>query len=139
MEIFKKNDMKKLYHSHSPHVDSFNFKKIPRQIKRTIPAKELPYLESIPLIRLDEPRTILLNEADEAFEEFVRIFVMLDSMRDTLLHDIYAMYVRNRENVSLDNFVSEDTEETYKNILLLLIPEVLWCRGDNSIGSKIFK
>lgn len=139
MELFKRNDLKKLYHVHSPHVDSFDFKKIPKQIKRTIPAKELPYLESIPLIRLDEPRTILLNEADEAFEEFVRIFVMLDSMRESLLHDIYNLYVQNRENVSLENFISEDTEETYKRILLLLIPEVLWCKGDSSIESKIFK
>lgn len=139
MELFKKNDLKKLYHSHSPHVDSFNFRKIPKQIKRTIPVKELSYLEGLPLIRIDEPRTILRNEADEAFEEFVKIFVMLNSMRDSLLHDVYGLYVRNRENASLDNFVSEDVDETYKNILLLLIPEVLWCRGDNSIESKIFK
>lgn len=139
MELFKRNDLKKLYHSYAQHIDGFNFRKIPKQIKRTIPVKELSYLEGLPLIRIDEPRTILLNEADEAFDEFVKIFVMLDSMRDSLLHDVYGLYVRNRENASLDNFVSEDVDETYKNILLLLIPEVLWCRGDNSIESKIFK
>lgn len=93
----------------------------------------------MPFVRLPDLKAILVNENDEAADMFLDMFITLDHMPDWLLFDVRDMYTTGREDVSTENvIVDNNTEETRRRFLLLLVPEILWTRGYGNVSSKIF-
>lgn len=127
---------KKLYRNHSKHVDSFDFSKIPRKLKREFTKEEQELILQLPFIRLDDPRTLLVNEQPEN-DAMLELLSGLDRLQDVFLCEVYNTYKEKYKDVTLDNFQTEDLNETYWRLLTLILPEILWAHG-HDIPSKLF-
>lgn len=139
MKFLEMSRAKKLYKTHTERIQSFPFSKMPKGILKDIPAEEWNFIKDMPLVRLNEPRTILINEDDPSAEIFLEMFVTLDHMPDWLLFDVRDMYTVGREDIGIENVIADDdTGETRRRFLLLLAPEILWTRGYSNVSSKIF-
>lgn len=138
MDFFSLKRYKKLYHNHSKHVDSFNFEKMPLKVKREFTKEEQELISQLPFIRLDDPRTLLVNERPEN-DAMIEILSGLDNLQDALLYDIYNMYEQKYRDVTLDTFlIATDMNETYRRLIVLILPEILWCHGNDTIKSRLF-
>lgn len=136
MNFFALRRYKKLYRNHSKHVDSFDFSKMPQKIKREFTNEELKLIFQLPFIRLDDPRTLLVNERPEN-DAMLELLTGLDSLQDILLFELYNMYKEKCADVALDKFQTKDLNETYLRLAMLVLPEVLWAHG-HDIPSKLF-
>lgn len=137
MNFMSLRKYKKLYHNHSAHVDSFSFERMPHNVKREFSKDELELITQLPFIRLDDCRTLLINEKPEN-DAILELLVSLDNLQDTLLHDIYSLYEERYKDVTLDNFQVEDMNETYRRMIALIMPEILWCHGNDTVKSRLF-
>ncbi len=139
MNFLEMNKAKKLYRTHTEHVQSFPLSKVPKGILKDVPIEEWNFIKDMPFVRLNESRVILINEDDSSAEIFLDMFITLDHMPDWLLFDVRDMYTVGREDVSIENVIMDDnTGETRRRFLLLLAPEILWTRGYKNVDSKIF-
>ena len=139
MKFFEMNRAKRMYHKHTERVQSFDFSRMPQDILKNIDKMEWDFIKNMPFVRLPDLKAILVNENDEAADMFLDMFITLDHMPDWLLFDVRDMYTTGREDVSTENvIVDNNTEETRRRFLLLLVPEILWTRGYGNVSSKIF-
>ena len=128
---------KKLYHNHSAHIDGFPFERMPHNVKREFFQDELELIAQLPFIRLDDCRVLLVNESKEESGVMIELLSGLDNLQDALLNDIYDMYRENYKKVTLENFQVEDMNETYRRMIALILPEILWCHGNDAIKSRL--
>lgn len=139
MNVFQLKKFKKMYHSHTAHIDSFNFKYTPVELKNTLSAEEFEQLQSIPLLRIEETRSLLLNEAADGWHGILEMLKPLDELPDMVLWDLYSHYEKRfKGNVTAKNIVTFNDEETVRRSIYCLLPELLWTRGDNKLKSRIF-
>lgn len=137
MDFFSLKRYKKLYHNHSKHVDSFNFEKMPLKVKREFTKEEQELISQLPFIRLDDPRTLLVNERPEN-DALIELLSGLDNLQNALLNDIYSMYQKKYKEVNLDNFLVPGSDETYRRMIVLVLPEIFWCHGNDTVKSRLF-
>lgn len=137
MNFMSLRKYKKLYHNHSAHVDSFSFERMPHNVKREFSKDELELIAQLPFIRLDDCRTLLVNESEEESGAMIELLSGLDNLQDALLYDIYDLYKEKYRKVTLGNFQVPDINETYRRMINLILPEILWTHG-HEIPSKLF-
>lgn len=131
----------KLYHKLSDHIVSFDFTKTPQEIKKTI--ENMETIVTFPLLRLDEmengKRQICLNEANPAYTELKMIITALDNLPEIVVRDLYDTYQEKcGKNITAKNLESVSEKQTIRNTIYVLLPEIIWCYGDDNIESKIF-
>lgn len=127
----------KHFHQWTSHVVSFDFGKTPDEIKREI--DDFSNIMSIPIVRLDDPRQLCINEADPNWENLKNIFVALDTLPEIVLRDMYETYLKKcGMNITAKNFESNDERQTWRNMIFICLPELLWCNGDDVIRTRIF-
>lgn len=128
----------KIYHVWTDHIVSFNFKKVPNSLKKDV--ENLEDVLSFPIIRadLDTERTLVINEAHPAWETLINFLCGLDFLPDVVLRDLYDLLLQKCGNITIENYEDADPEKLERNIVLIFIPELLWCRGDNLIRTRIF-
>lgn len=139
MNIFQLKKFKKMYHSHTAHVYSFNFKYTPAELKNTLSTEEFKQIQLLPLLRIEETRSLLLNEAVDGWSGILEILKPLDELPDVILWDLYLFYERRfKGNVTVKNISTFNDEETVRRSVYCLLPEVLWAKGDDKLKSRIF-
>ena len=119
----------------SDHVESLNWLRIPAELKREFSSEDFKTFVNLPFIRLEGHGTILVNEAFDGWETMRDLLSAIDIFPDSLLIDIYNMDKDKRKNVSISNIVGKDEDETIRNLVFILIPEIMWARG-KSITEK---
>lgn len=112
-------------------------KKMPQKVKREFTKEELELIFQLPFIRLDDPRTLLVNDKPEN-SALIELLSGLDNLQNCLLHDVYSMYQDKYEEVTLNNFQVPDINETYKRLTVLILPEIFWCHGNDTVKSRLF-
>lgn len=139
MNVFQLRKFKNLYHVHSEHIESFNFKKTPQEIKSMISEEDFNIIQDFPILRVEEQRKILINEGCDTWEMFKDILVSLDTLPEIILRDVYSQYLPKYRSVNVKNFyVSGNEEELTRRLFFCLIPEILWAKGDEKIRSRMF-
>lgn len=132
LKKFQKN-----FHQWTPHIVSFDFRKTPSEIKNEI--EDFYIVSSIPLLRLIDTRQLLINEADESWIGVKNILASLDGLPEVVLRDLYDTYLSKcGKDVNVKNIESSDARQTERNIVFVLLPELLWCFGDDKIRTRIF-
>lgn len=130
-----------IFKQHTDHIFSADFALIKKQLELDGESYQID-VAALPFIRqeTDSNRSLLLNETDYSFNDFKKLFCALDSLPYVLLNDLYRSYLPTRKNLSIVNY-SAGTSETdkWRNTCFILLPEVMWCRGNNSIKSRIFE
>ena len=121
----------------SPHVLSFNFLKTPPEIKESA-GSDWETIKTLPFIRLDDNREILINTACEDWGVWKNMFMSLDSLPDEALRDLNGLYKQKCRGVTLKSARSWNDGQTNRNVIFLLIPELLWAHGNDNIKSRIF-
>lgn len=128
---------KKDFKRWSPHVLSFNFLKTPPEIKEGA-GSDWGIIKTLPFIRLDDNREILINTSCDDWEEWKNIFVSLDGLPNEALRDLNGLYKQKCRGVTMENARSWNDGQTNRNVIYLLLPELLWTHGNDSVKSRIF-
>lgn len=132
LKKFQKN-----FHEWTPHIVSFDFRKTPSEIKNDI--GDFHTVSSIPLLRMTDTRQLLINEADESWINIKNILTSLDGLPEVVLRDLYHTCLNKcGKDVNVKNIESSDVRQTERNIVFVLLPEILWCFGDDKIRTRIF-
>lgn len=138
MNVFSIKKFQKLYHKHTEHVVSFDFRKTPREVKEKLSEDDFQTICGMIFLRDEEQRVLLINEAVEGWREMVNLLIPLDLLPDAILNDIYNYYNRSRKNVTLKNISTFNEDETTRRTVLCLLPEVIWCHGNDNMKSRIW-
>lgn len=125
---------KDLIHKHSAHVASLNFHRIPRKIKKG--TEDFNLIATFLFIRGEENgRIIYVNEAVEGWDAAVNIMSGLDKLPDAALYDLYHRYAEKYKGMKPQNISTFDNGETEKRTTYVLLREILWAHGDDTVKS----
>lgn len=138
MNAFQLKKFKSQYHKHTEHIYSFDFRKTPQQVKDTVTAEELEIIKELPLIRMEETRTILLNESLKCWRDLLDLLKPLDLLPEPVLNDLYLYYRQKMKHVTINNAQTFNDSESFRRFTFCLIPEILWCYGNDNVKSKLF-
>ena len=121
----------------SPHVLSFDFLKTPPKIRESA-GQDWETIKTLPFIRLDDNREILINTSCDDWEDWKNIFMSLDGLPDEALRDLNGLYKQKCKGITMANARSWNDGQTNRNVIFLLLPELLWAHGNDNIKSRIF-
>lgn len=136
MLFFRKNKKRNL-HMQSKHVYSLDFRQIRSYSEQKIDDEDFQSILTLPVLRVDDARSLIVNENLDTCKSFIDILTCLDKMRDTLLLDVFKLYKEQFGDIDADHLSGANENETYKRIVYFLIPEILWTHG-HEIPSKLF-
>lgn len=137
MNIMQIRKFQKNYHVHSPHIYSFNFKKIPAEIKKGIDGFD--EIADMLFVRNEAERTLLINESDQSWKYVIQILVPLDNLPEVAIRDLYTLYSERYGDITADKIQTLDESETIAQTICCLLPEIMWTHGDDNIKSRVFK
>lgn len=137
MNIFELKKFQKIYHQWSDHVASCDFMKAPDSFKKDVEVGKIPTLSRLDL---DEKRVLMINEsADPKWEKIREFLCGLDALPDVVLRDMYDLLIQKcGKNITIKNFEDADRKKAARNLVLICLPEILWCKGDDHIKTRIF-
>lgn len=116
---------KKLWHSWSETVISFDLRKMPAYIKANISKSEYDLSLQLPIIRVDEG-LLLVNESFPDWEMVKTLLVALDTLPREMLKDIYvAERKRYSDSESAAILESDSVSEKARKIIFMFCPELL--------------
>lgn len=131
MDSIQIDEFKKKYHHWSDTIKSFDFRFTPPElrIQNKVSDEDFKTFISLPYSR-DDQGIILINEAFTEWELLKDLLLSLDRLPDSLLLDIYKMdSKRYQNNTLIDLSIKEDNDETKRQILNQLIPEIIWAHS----------
>lgn len=129
MNRFQLAKFRKKCHTWSEHVESFNLCAMPTKLKNAFPKEEYELFTALPFVRIEDINIILVNESFEEWQCMKNIFVALDTLPDSLLADIYQRDSKQYKGVDISNTMGEDSDDTLRRIIFVLIPDILWAHG----------
>lgn len=132
-----KRKRKDLLHQRSAHIVSCDFRSLPACVWENADVDRDTYCK-LPFIRLENPNRLLLNESHLKLKNYLSCMCILDMLPDQVLKDLYGLYSTICSGVTLDTVEGNSDTETVRNIFFIILPEVLWCRGDTTVEGKIF-
>ena len=100
----------------SEHIVSCDFQKIPDYIYNNAGIKREEIIQ-FPLVRMEGQNKLLINENDP---------------------DLFELYDKECKGVTLQTVRGCSDTETARNIIYIVLPEILWCHGNVTIKGKIF-
>lgn len=132
-----KRRKKDLLHQRSAHIVSCDFRSLPAYVWENANVDKDAYCK-LPFIRLENPNRLLLNESHSKLEKYLSCMCTLDMLPDQVLKDLYGLYSTICTGVTFDTIKGNSDTETVRNIFYIILPEVLWCRGDTTVKGMIF-
>lgn len=139
MNSFSLKKFRKLYHKYTEHIESFDFRKAPKEAKENLSKEDFQILCTAICIRDEERRVLLVNEAVEGWKEMLSLLIPLDLLPAVVLNDIYSFYNKRCKGVTVKNMITFNDDETFRRTILCLMPEVMWCNGNDTVKSRIFE
>ena len=139
MNSFSLKKFKRLYHKHTEHIESFDFRKSPKEARENLTDEDFKTLCSVICIRDTDRRSIIVNEAVEGWRELVNLLIPLDLLPVVVLNDIYSYYNKRCKGVTVNNMITFNEDESFRRTILCLMPEVMWCKGNDTVKSRIFE
>lgn len=139
MNVFSIKKIQKLYHKHTENIHSFDFRRMPPETRKSIPENDLKTIVELPLLRLEDQRSLLVNEGCEGWEDMLKLLIALDTLPDAVLRDMYAYYSKRLKGVSINSIKTFNDDETARRITFFLAPEIMWCNGNDTVKSRIFE
>lgn len=127
MNRFELKKLQKQYHTWSEHIDSYDFRATPKELKATITEAEFDSLLNLPYSLIHDQKRILVHETFEGWETVKDVFTSLDCMPVKYLHDIYDANKERYKDVVLNNITGTE-EEISEKIIFCLIPDVIWTK-----------
>ena len=142
MKFLKMKKESRTYNRHTDHIFSADFALIKKELEAAGQVYQLD-VASLPFIRMeiDSKRILLLNETEsnKSYGDFKKLFCALDDLPTVLLNDLFKMYLPSRKNLFIRNYNGGSSEaDKWRNTCFLLLPEVMWCHGNDLIKSRIF-
>lgn len=135
-KVFTNKRLDRLTTKHADKLISFNFRKAPSQVSEDI--QDYEFVSTLPVIRITNARTIALNESFPGWQRLLVILMALTQMPDSLLTDIFNMDSEKYKDVNLfENISGINDDDSLRRLYFVLIPEILWTRGNETIESKI--
>lgn len=121
----------------SEHVVSCDFRRIPDCVYNNAGIKREEIIQ-FPLVRMEGKKQLLINENDPDWEVLSLYLSALDTLPDQILMDLYGLYDKECKGVTLQTVRGHSDAETARNVIYIVLPEVLWCHGNTTIRGKIF-
>lgn len=135
-KVFTNKRLDRLTTKHADKLISFDFHKAPSQVSEDI--QDWEFVSTLPVIRITNARTIALNSSFPGWQRLIVILMALTQMPDSLLTDIFNMDSEKYKDVNLfENISGDDDDDSLRRLYFVLIPEILWTRGNETIESKI--
>lgn len=131
MNRFQNKKFQKSRTRWSDHVESFNWMKMPNELKNFFSDEEFNTFVSLPFVRIEELNEILINESFDDWECIRDILSAIDMFPSSLLSDIYKMDFNDRKHIKISGIAGKDDDDTIRNLIFVLIPEIMWARGEN--------
>lgn len=119
----------------SEHIVSCDFRKIPDYIYNNAGIKREEIIQ-FPLVRMEGQNKLLINENDPDWEALSMYLSALDTLPDQILMDLYGLYDKECKGVTLQTVRGCSDTETARNIIYIVLPEILWCHGNVTIKGK---
>lgn len=138
MNYWQLRKFKKLYHIHSEHVESFDFRKAPFQLRKDISEEDFNKILDIPFMRIEEDRKILVNESANGYQDLLEILIIIDKMPDIVLKDLFSLYSPKYKRLKVDDIMTFNDNESWRRLFFILMIEILWSHGEDNIKSKCF-
>lgn len=135
-KIFKNKRLDRLTTKHADKLISFDFKKAPSQVSEGI--QDWEFVSTLPIVRILNARTVALNESFPGWQRLLVVLMALTQMPDSLLIDIFNMDSGKYKDVNLFEHISGiNDDDSIRRLFFVLMPEILWTRGNETIESKI--
>lgn len=138
MNVFSLKKFQKMYHKHTEHIESYDFRKTPKEVKEKLSEEDFRTVCGMIFFRDEERRLLLINEGVDGWNDILGLLIPLDLLPHTVLSDMYNYYNRSRKNVTSKNISTFNDDETTRRTILCLIPEIMWCHGDDAVKSRIW-
>ena len=141
---------KKRICDYSENVRSTGFKDLPKSFWQGYPESESAVIKDMLFVRDESQKKLIVNESVAGWEVFVNesvagweVFVklatLLDMLPDAILEDMFLYYQKRYKGITASNIRVSNDDEIIRQTVYCVIPEILWCHGDDRTKSLIWE
>ncbi len=130
---------KKRICDYSENVRSTGFKDLPKSFWQGYPESESAVIKDMLFVRDESQKKLIVNESVAGWEVFVKLATLLDMLPDAILEDMFLYYQKRYKGITASNIRVSNDDEIIRQTVYCVIPEILWCHGDDRTKSLIWE